>query len=139
MALNNLSRWVIHAVVGAGLLVACASVLAVVGASEGLRDFAVVVGVFLGLPLWVVFGARGMTSLLARLAVAAGIWAGLWAIPLLWVRPWHAVQWGLGSRYTWWLDVMPDLLPFFLIPLSTLAIAAAVEGLIARKARQPAR
>jgi len=108
----------------ASTVLACAVVLVRVGQSKDLRDFAVIVSLFLLAPVWLVVRLRPARAPLTRWALAAALWSGLWAIPLLWKRPWAVttVVDTIGRQFDWWQTVAPDLLPFFALPLVALLL-----------------
>ena len=110
------------------VVLACAVLLARVGQSRDLQDFAVIVSLFLLVPVWLVVRLRPVRAPLARWALAAALWCGLWAIPLLWKRPWAvtAVVETLGQQFNWWRTVAPDLLPFFALPLVALLLVTVL-------------
>ena len=105
-------------------VLACAVVLVRVGQSKDLRDFAVIVSLFLLAPVWLVVRLRPARAALTRWVLAAGLWCGLWAIPLLWKRPWAVTTLveSIDRQFSWWRTVAPDLLPFFALPLVALLL-----------------
>jgi hypothetical protein len=123
MAIRSL-RPVLERLAIAMTVLVCAVVLVRVGRSRDLQDFAVIVSLFLLAPVWLVVRLRPARAALTRWALAAALWCGLWAIPLLWKRPWAmtAVVETIGQQFNWWRTVAPDLLPFFALPLVALLL-----------------